>query len=342
MLFGAIACQPTDQSVRPVTHDPAAAAAAAKSEKERRAKLAALEADAHAAMAAGERSALAGDLRTAVTQFTAALGAAKQLETDGPADAARARLLETVGKLAVAPAVPEAARKHGIRGEVLLQRARNKSDFARAVREFRSAVDAAPWWSSAYYNLALAREGSGDAIGAITAYRQFLIAEPGAREAPTIRNRIVALGIDAEDQARPRTLTGFWRTESGSLVRSDISEGNLIVTAVAPSQAARKAGYKAGQVYFEGTPEGERFTGRASLVPCGDGAHATCRNCLGDMRQFRATATLSDVDRLSIAIDDIWITQWNIYTCAVMNKERFKREDVYTRDKEEQRSRAGS
>src|SRR5262249_52889823 len=83
------------------------------------------------------------------------------------------------------PSFPEEARRHFVMGTTLFKEAKTPSDFAEAEREFKQAVDLAPQWPDARYNLALAEESAGHysaAIADLKAYQQFKLSDPEARK----------------------------------------------------------------------------------------------------------------------------------------------------------------
>ena len=54
------------------------------------------------------------------------------------------------------PAVPEEARRYLIRGNALLQDAKNSGEARTAIQEYQNALLAASWWDDAYFNLSKA------------------------------------------------------------------------------------------------------------------------------------------------------------------------------------------
>jgi tetratricopeptide (TPR) repeat protein len=82
--------------------------------------------------------------------------------------------------------IPEEARRHFVIGTTLFTSAKSADDFSSCESEFKQAVDLAPQWPDARYNLALAREAAGDYAGAMAdlkLYLQFQLPDAEARKA---------------------------------------------------------------------------------------------------------------------------------------------------------------
>lgn len=292
-------------------------------------------------IAAAARIADKGDIRTAIDRYQDALAPATFSEDTGLKNEVLGNIAALTGRLAAPPAIPDDARRYGIRGETLLQGAKDAAAFRRAATEFAAAVDAAPWWSSAYYNLALAFEGAQNAAGAIQAYKHFLSAEPNAREAPTIRDRMIALEVVAEEQARKNAWNGYWRSPSGSLQRSELKNGVLTITEVEVSDAARESGYHNGQVLFSGTLSGENVTGTTAMPQCFEGAHWACKRCFPGFQKKKASIRMPGPDVMIETYDDNFMDRFNTNNCAILATKRLKGEWTFKRDKDAERARPG-
>lgn len=64
--------------------------------------------------------------------------------------------------------------------------------------EIVAALIAAPWWSSAYYNLAVVAEKMGHVTDAIGCLKLYLLANPKAPDAQAAQDKIYALEVKAE------------------------------------------------------------------------------------------------------------------------------------------------
>ncbi len=94
--------------------------------------------------------------------------------------------------------IPEEARRHFVMGTTLFKDAKTQSDFSTAVNEFKQATDLAPQWPDPLYNLALAKEATGDFAGAISdlkSYRKFIHTDVELR---SVQDKIYALEAKAK------------------------------------------------------------------------------------------------------------------------------------------------
>ena len=83
--------------------------------------------------------------------------------------------------------VPEEARRHFVKGVTLFKEAKTADAYAQVVGEFKQAVDLAPWWPDARFNLASVEEAAGNYTGAMNdlkLYQQFKLPKAEARKAP--------------------------------------------------------------------------------------------------------------------------------------------------------------
>ena len=98
--------------------------------------------------------------------------------------------------------IPEEARKHFVMGTTLFKDAKTPDDYAQVEGEFKQAVDLAPQWPDARYNLALSKEAAGDYSGAMAdlkLYQQFKLSDTEAR---TVQDKIYALEAKTGEAAK--------------------------------------------------------------------------------------------------------------------------------------------
>ena len=132
--------------------------------------------------------------------------------------------------------IPEEARKHFVMGTTLFKDAKTADDYAEVVSEFKQAMDLAPQWPEARYNLALAREAAGDYSGAmedLKLYQKFKLSDTEAR---TIQDKIYALEAKQKKKV----------SDEAAKAAADAASRQ----AQAAADAARE---KARQPHFEGT-----------------------------------------------------------------------------------------
>lgn len=145
---------------------------------------------------AGDEAAKGGRAAQALKRFVEAYRACP----DG--QPAKKRLLDkifgVVGQMSPPPLIPAEAQQHADRAESFLRLAADAKGFVKGARELELALEAAPWWSEAYYNLGLTKEKAGDLSGAARALGLFLRARPGAPEADAVRKKVTDLEVGLE------------------------------------------------------------------------------------------------------------------------------------------------
>lgn len=165
-----------------------------------------------------------GDLAGAVAGYTRAI-------VDGnPGDAAISRLREKALKAAAdmpePPAVPEAARRHAIRGQAMLKTAATDG-FGPAIKEFEMAVWTAPWWTDGWHNLGLAYESAERFSEAVYAFRLYLLGGPPAKDAAAVRDKLYALEVSQERERAASGLAGLWVSGPGNTYRLSVDGRTL-------------------------------------------------------------------------------------------------------------------
>lgn len=121
-------------------------------------------------------------------------------------------LLIAVGLAAAAPssAPPSVteSRRHMLRGKAAMKSAKTPEDFVVAAKEFEAAAAANPKLAEASYNAGVAYEKAGDPASAIARFNAYLAAAPKAKDAPSVRDRVIELEFLAEKAA---DASGCWR-----------------------------------------------------------------------------------------------------------------------------------
>ena len=290
--------------------------AAKRAEQKRQAKL-----QSHGeAMSNGAQLMASADFREAAKYFQEAVSIAKDLADQAKENDAREKVITAVQSLSVAPAIPEEARRYGIRGEAIMNSAKKTADFRRAVTEFEAAATIAPWWGSAYYNLGLVREGAKDAIGAIAAFALFLKAEPGAPEAAAIRDRMYALEVAAEEQEQT-VWTGYWTTGVNTFY-AEIKNGFFVFTVASVDSRDTDFGLAPGQIAFKGEFNNESVNGKRTWDQCSAFSNrAQCEKCIGKVGSYKASAILHrENDILELKFNDIMSWGYKTKRCSPLEK----------------------
>lgn len=129
-----------------------------------------------------------------------------------------ARLALLVVLCAIAPAraadaVSDDARRHLIRGRTAVEMAKSPEDYRAAIEEFERAVQLAPQWADAYYNLGMVQARAGRIREAIANLKRYLELAPNASDAAQVRDEIVALEYRLERETQFGVLEGEWAME---------------------------------------------------------------------------------------------------------------------------------
>lgn len=115
---------------------------------------------------------------------------------EGDVAALRLALFSAAAKITPPPELPEEARRHTVRGELMMKM--NELDSARA--EFSEAVRIAPHIPRVYYNAALVNAQMGRFAEAIGLMNVYLQAAPQAEDARSARDEIIKWELLAERQ----------------------------------------------------------------------------------------------------------------------------------------------
>lgn len=110
----------------------------------------------------------------------------------------RKKIIEIAVSMDPLPEVHEEAKRRMVRGQAFVKQA----DFNSAVQEMQQAANIAPWWATAYFNLAVAQEKAQDFEGAIQSFKLYLLAAPDAEDAGKVQKRIYELEVSKETAER--------------------------------------------------------------------------------------------------------------------------------------------
>lgn len=93
-------------------------------------------------------------------------------------------LREKIIKLAATakPALPEEAERRMARGAAAFKGAKSVADYQDAIREYRLAVEAAPWYGDAYFNLGVAEDKAEKYADALESLKWAQMASPDAKD----------------------------------------------------------------------------------------------------------------------------------------------------------------
>lgn len=111
----------------------------------------------------------------------------------------REKLIRHVQSMKQKPQPSEEFERFMSRGHAYLKKATDAAGYSKAIDEFKAAVASAPWIAEGYESLAEVQEKAGIYSEAIVNLKFALLADPNAKNAREIRNRIYELEVYAED-----------------------------------------------------------------------------------------------------------------------------------------------
>jgi len=157
----------------------------------------------------------------------------------------------------------EEARRHMIRGRAALEAAQSLSAFREARTEFSKAVELAPNWADAHYNLGVVQTRLNDLNGAIASYHRYLELAPDAQDAQQVKDEIVKLEYQKEQLERtsPFIRHQAMLTEGGigAGIKADAGSGEIRISMVARGSPAEEAGLQVGDRLL--SADGKPLTG---------------------------------------------------------------------------------
>jgi len=214
---------------------------------------------------AGQAAEKAGRFREALTHYTAALQATL------PCSEAEQRLLDRAAgvssKVTPLPALPAEAERRLVRGQTLVESAKEADAFLRAASEFRAAVRAAPWFSDAHYNLGVVLDKAQRFNEAIRSLKRSILVAPNSKEAGEAQRLIYRIEVRQEEAQRAEQKTEQERVAQQRAEQTAVEERRRKEQAINPERLAgtwrvRQGEYGTGRVRDEeGTAATLRFSG---------------------------------------------------------------------------------
>lgn len=183
-----------------------------------------------------------------------------------PADiAVREKIIKLAQSMKPAPAVPEEAERNMARGTSFGQKATDAAGYKKAIAEFESAANAAPWLALAYFNLGVMQERAGLFAESIQSFKLYLLAAPDAKNVRDVKNKIYSLEADLEDMqkaaAAPMQGTDAPAPKGAAVVGKptlDLEpEKPLIIIKMPPPEKKSKLPSFIGNWYFRDSLRGE-------------------------------------------------------------------------------------
>lgn len=120
----------------------------------------------------------------------------------------REKILKLSTTIKPPPTIPEEANRAFVKGNVFQKEAKDASGYELAIASYREALRIAPWWSDAYFNLAVALEAAGKFDEAIASIRSYMASvSAGSAETREAQNKIYALEAKGELAAKKAAIT---------------------------------------------------------------------------------------------------------------------------------------
>lgn len=135
--------------------------------------------------------------------------------------ALREKIIKHVRAMRPTPPIPEEARRYMARGQAAAELAKTKVDYDEAAKEFQKAVNIAPWWADAYYNLGLIQEKAERYSDAVRNLNLYMFAAPNALDMQAVQARIYKLEYRAEKAGKRMKLEGTWE---GTIDQPDVDK----------------------------------------------------------------------------------------------------------------------
>jgi hypothetical protein len=127
------------------------------------------------------------------------LGQLVQKLQSNPSDISlREQIIKVALQFKPAPAIPEDARAHFIKGTTIAKAARNAPEQGLAEKNLKEASRIAPWWGDAYHELAAVQELVNQFADAQTSLRLYILTEPGTKEVRDAQDHIYVLDAKQE------------------------------------------------------------------------------------------------------------------------------------------------
>jgi tetratricopeptide (TPR) repeat protein len=142
---------------------------------------------------------------------------AAQLQQTPNDNALREQIIKLALEVKPAPANPEEATRAFVKGNVFQKEAKDAFGYELAITAYREALRSAPWWSDAYFNLAVAQESAGKFDEAIASFRLFMASvPPGSADAREAQIKIYALEAKSEMAIKQAAIKGQEQRISGA------------------------------------------------------------------------------------------------------------------------------
>jgi len=143
------------------------------------------------------------------------------LQKNPNGNALREKIIRHVQTMKSVPAIPAEAQRYMARGQAAVEDAKSKHDYSEASKEFQKAVNTAPWWADAYYNLGITHEKAEQYPESIISLKFYMLAAPNAQDLQAVNTKIFKLEYRMEKASKTVKLEGEW---TGTIDQPDIDK----------------------------------------------------------------------------------------------------------------------
>lgn len=251
-----------------------------------------------------------GLLREALKYYISALGGVSEGSTDDTR--LREKIIKLVHRLDPKPAVSEEAERYMAYGQIAVKKAQSLAGYEKAAKEFQKAVNIAPWWADAYYNLGIVQGKAYQYETAIRNLDLYLFAKPDAPDYREVKLKKYEWEYEMKNPD-PQELAGMWYEEfinlsTGHTFKSEkaffriqVENNKVLMACLTGSYKVIKSTQKVVPL-VELTIQGDKLSGKAIIIPgfrssvasdrCSGGSYETQVEVTGTVSRDKQTITL--------------------------------------------------
>ncbi|MBI3549933.1 MAG: hypothetical protein HY078_12925 [Elusimicrobia bacterium] len=134
-----------------------------------------------------------------------------------------AKIMTTASSMDPKPSIPADAERLFARANAIMKKAKTPKESEKAVPLYEQALQIAPWWPEAYFNIAVAFEAAKRFDDAGGAFSLYLMTKPEEKDAAEAKRRMDALAGKKERAARELTPEEIERRKNVSIAGDWIS-----------------------------------------------------------------------------------------------------------------------
>lgn len=140
----------------------------------------------------------------------------------------REKIIMHVQTMKPAPAIPDEAKRHTVRGMAAIEEAKTEADYKEAIAEFEKVVNAAPWLGEGYRNLGITQDKAGQYDAAIKNLNLYLLTNPAdAEKAKSLIYKIEFRRDKVRDKAQKEAVASEEAKTAEKLRREEAKRAKL-------------------------------------------------------------------------------------------------------------------